>query len=338
MIGSTDQANHQYDLADFDAALGAGNLPAVSFLKPAAYEDGHAGYSDPVDEMRWVARVVDAVPASPQWSSTAIIVTYDDSDGWYDHSPSVIPNRSRGASDQAICLHNPPPGPNDYMDRCGPGPRLPFVLVSPYADPNVLNSTVLTQSSITKFIEDNWALGQIGDQSFDAAAADMSILFNAGGATPKTFIDPDTGQVIAGPPAGLTVAPPPMPVVPPTITQPPPTTTTTTTPTDTTPTPAPTPTITRVFAPKAIATGKRKGRTLTLKFRVKGLDPGTAKLAVTVTLAGKRLGKGSATVRSGVAKVVIKARRKVKAGRYKLALKFAQTGRSATQKLTVRVR
>ena len=54
MIGHTDQANHQYDLTDFDTALAAGNLPAVSFLKAAAYQDGHAGYSDPLDEQRFL--------------------------------------------------------------------------------------------------------------------------------------------------------------------------------------------------------------------------------------------------------------------------------------------
>ena len=50
MIGKTDQANHQYDLTDFWAAVDAGNQPAVSFLKAPAYQDGHAGYSDPLDE------------------------------------------------------------------------------------------------------------------------------------------------------------------------------------------------------------------------------------------------------------------------------------------------
>jgi phospholipase C len=44
MIGQTDQANHQYDLADFFTAFAAGNMPAVTYLKAAAYQDGHAGY------------------------------------------------------------------------------------------------------------------------------------------------------------------------------------------------------------------------------------------------------------------------------------------------------
>src|SRR6185369_1206268 len=57
-VGRSDRANHQYDLADFDAALKAGNLPSVSFLKPASYQDGHAGYSDPVDEQSFLVREI----------------------------------------------------------------------------------------------------------------------------------------------------------------------------------------------------------------------------------------------------------------------------------------
>ena len=57
MIGKTDQANHQYDLTDFWNAVESGknnnNLPSVSFLKAAAYQDGHSGYSDPIDEQHF---------------------------------------------------------------------------------------------------------------------------------------------------------------------------------------------------------------------------------------------------------------------------------------------
>ena len=64
-------ANHQYDINDFFAALKAGNLPAVSFLKAAAFEDGHAGYSDPLDEQHFLVRVINAVQNSPDWRETA---------------------------------------------------------------------------------------------------------------------------------------------------------------------------------------------------------------------------------------------------------------------------
>ncbi|MGZ4486053.1 MAG: phospholipase C, partial [Nocardioidaceae bacterium] len=86
MIGHTDQANHQYDLSDFGKALDAGNLPAVSFLKAAEYQDGHAGYSDPIDEQHFLVKELNALQQSKDWSSTAVVIAYDDSDGWYDHA------------------------------------------------------------------------------------------------------------------------------------------------------------------------------------------------------------------------------------------------------------
>src|SRR5712672_750956 len=90
-----DPANHQYDINDFFATLKAGNLPAVSFLKAAAFEDGHAGYSDPLDEQHFLVRVINALQKSPEWSETAVVILYDDSDGWYDHQMPPIVNPSK---------------------------------------------------------------------------------------------------------------------------------------------------------------------------------------------------------------------------------------------------
>jgi phospholipase C len=89
-----DPANHEYDINDFFVALKAHNLPAVSFLKAAAFEDGHAGYSDPLDEQHFIVRVINALQNSNEWSETAVIVLYDDSDGWYDHQMPPVVNAS----------------------------------------------------------------------------------------------------------------------------------------------------------------------------------------------------------------------------------------------------
>src|SRR5689334_1383953 len=90
-VGHTDQANHNYDLSDFDAALAAGNLPSVSYLKAGEYQDGHAGYSDPLDEQKFLVHTINELQASPDWKSTAVVVAYDDSDGWADHvTPPVV--------------------------------------------------------------------------------------------------------------------------------------------------------------------------------------------------------------------------------------------------------
>ena len=93
-IGHTDQANHQYDSHDFFDALNAGHLAAVTFLKAPAFQDGHAGYSDPTDEQHFLVQVINALQKSPHWNSTAVIITYDDSDGWYDHQMPPIVNPS----------------------------------------------------------------------------------------------------------------------------------------------------------------------------------------------------------------------------------------------------
>src|SRR5437763_7437993 len=84
-IGHQDQANHQYDLKDFWAAAGNNNLPAVSYLKAPEYQDGHAGYSDPIDEQHFLADTINRLQSLPSWSNTAVVIAYDDSDGWYDH-------------------------------------------------------------------------------------------------------------------------------------------------------------------------------------------------------------------------------------------------------------
>ena len=99
MIGQTDRANHRYDMSDFVEALKAGNLPSVSYLKAPAYQDGHAANSDPVDEQTFLVNTINALERSPFWSSTAIIISYDDSDGWYDHVMGPIVSQSSTPAD-----------------------------------------------------------------------------------------------------------------------------------------------------------------------------------------------------------------------------------------------
>ena len=101
-----DAANHQYDINDFFAAVKAGNFPAVSFLKAPGYQDGHAGYSDPLDEQSFVVQVINFLQQQRDWDSTAVIINYDDSDGWYDHQLGAIVNQSASASDALLGTDN----------------------------------------------------------------------------------------------------------------------------------------------------------------------------------------------------------------------------------------
>lgn len=201
-IGHNGQANHQYDLTDFDKVVNSDNMPAVSFLKAPNYQDGHAAYSDPIDEQKFIVDYVNAIQKSKNWDSTAIVLAYDDSDGWYDHVATKVLNASNDTKeDAAWCLNAAKAGTpilNGYQDRCGPGPRQPLLVVSPFAKRNFVDHTVTQQSSILRFIEDNWGLGRIGDGSFDAIAGSLGNMFNFN-AQPRhdgLILDPANGSVV----------------------------------------------------------------------------------------------------------------------------------------------
>ncbi|WP_237554902.1 MULTISPECIES: alkaline phosphatase family protein [unclassified Streptomyces] len=194
-IGHNGQANHNYDLTDFDSALKAGNLPAVSFLKAAEYQDGHAGYSDPTDEQNFLVKEINAVQSSSSWKDTAVVVAYDDSDGWYDHAYAKPQNGSKdttlasnGKTTDSPACQAGPTSAGGYADRCGPGTRQPLLVISPYSKVNSVDHTRTEQASITKFIEDNWKTGQIGDASFDSRANSLTGAFD--------FRHPNNEQVL----------------------------------------------------------------------------------------------------------------------------------------------
>jgi phospholipase C len=188
-IGNAGPANHQYDLQDFFEAASAGNLPAVSFLKAQAFQDGHAGYSDPLDEQTFLVNTVNFLELQPTWNSTAVVVLYDDSDGWYDHQMGPVVNTSTGPADAltgpgacgtaTTALPGLNPALAHALGRCGYGPRQPLLVISPYARRNFVDHTVTDQTSIICFIEDNWLSGErIGSGSFDAIANSITQMFN----------------------------------------------------------------------------------------------------------------------------------------------------------------
>ncbi len=193
-----DRANHQYDLSDFWDAAQADNLPAVSFLKAPGYQDGHAGYSDPLVEQAFLVNALNHLQARPEWKDTAVIIAYDDSDGWYDHVMPPIVNRSASAADALSA-----PGacgtaePGTASSRCGYGPRLPLLVISPWAKINFVDHGITDQSSILRFIEDNWHLGRIGGGSLDFMAGPLDALFDFRRLHPRRLLlDPATGKII----------------------------------------------------------------------------------------------------------------------------------------------
>ncbi len=221
-----DPANHEYGLNDFFAAVKAGNFPAVSFLKAPAYQDGHAGYSDPLDEQAFITKVVNFLEQQPQWKDTAVIVTFDDSDGWYDHAFATPTNPSFDAQADQLDGHGvcgsgtPMPGLNGQPvnGRCGPGTRIPFMVISPWAKADYVSHQRISLASVARFIEDNWLHGErLGGGSFDATTGSIMDMFRFGGhergdderdsarharLNPRLFLDPSTGTVLRHAPAG----------------------------------------------------------------------------------------------------------------------------------------
>jgi phospholipase C len=208
-IGKTDQANHQYDLSDFWDAVDSGNMPSVSFLKAPRYQDGHAGYSDPLDEQTFIVNTLNHLQTSPtQWNETAVIIMYDDSDGWYDHvMPPIVNHSSDPKNDALLGLEEGMCGNSsslaDYQDRCGYGPRLPLLVISPWSKHNYIDHEITDQTSVLRFIEDNWNLGRIGNQSFDAKAGTIMNMFDfkqqqqQPPMTKTLILDPTTGNNIS---------------------------------------------------------------------------------------------------------------------------------------------
>ena len=191
MVGKTDQAKHLYDLSWFWEAAQAGNLPSVSFLKAPAYQNGHPGNSNPLDEQDFIVRTVTRLQQLAQWKDMAIVIAADDSDGWYDHVMPPIVNRSTTTLDFLCGDTTDGPGA-----RCGYGPRLPLLVISPYAKENYVSHALTDQTSILRFIEDNWLRGErVSDLSFDRIAGSLEDMFDFGKANARRVIlDPRTGQ------------------------------------------------------------------------------------------------------------------------------------------------
>jgi phospholipase C len=206
-IGYTDQANHQYDISYFTDALdgvGGATLPAVSYLKPPKYENAHPGNSDPLLEQQFEINTINQIEESKYWPSTAIIITYDDSDGWYDHAIPPILNGSDDSTvgDTAVCT-KVPITVGSAEDRCGFGDRLPFIVISPYTRANYVSSNLMDTTAVVRFIEDNWLGGQRISGSFDAVSSGIDgpgglLDFHVQPHFTPVILNPATGAVVSG--------------------------------------------------------------------------------------------------------------------------------------------
>ena len=149
--GTSGRSAHLKDLAAFDASAAAGTLPAVSFIEPLETHTEHPGNSI-LDGERETLRIINAVRNGPNWRDSAIIITYDENGGFWDHVA-------------------PPSG-----DRWGPGTRVPTIVISPFARRNYVDHTTYDTTSILALIETRWSLLPLSSR--DAAASNMTAAFD----------------------------------------------------------------------------------------------------------------------------------------------------------------
>jgi len=144
MTNSTVRKAHLKDTVDLYADIEKGTLPAVSYVKPSGFVDGHPASSKLDLFEGFVKKIVDKVQANPElWKSTAIFVTFDEGGGYYD-SGYVQP-----------------------LDFFGDGTRIPMIVVSPYTKAGHISHEYTDHVSVLKFIERNWKLRPLTDRSRD---------------------------------------------------------------------------------------------------------------------------------------------------------------------------
>jgi phospholipase C len=150
--GTQAKADHLKDEIDFFKDAQAGTLPAVSFIKPLGPDNEHPGYATLANGQAHVAELVSAIQNSSAWNDTAIIITYDEHGGRWDHVP--------------------PPA----IDKWGPGSRVPTIVISPFAKKGFVDHTQYDTTAILRLIEDRYGLQPLGDR--DAKSGNMMTAFD----------------------------------------------------------------------------------------------------------------------------------------------------------------
>lgn len=154
--GTKAKADHLKDETDFVAAVKAHKLPAVSFVKPIGIDNEHPGYTDVLTGENHTEQLIQLIRNSRYWKSAAIIITYDEHGGFWDHvAPPVV-------------------------DRWGPGSRVPTLVISPFAKKGYIDHRYYDTTSILALLEHRYELRPLSTR--DARADDMRNAFDFGGA------------------------------------------------------------------------------------------------------------------------------------------------------------
>jgi Ca2+-binding RTX toxin-like protein len=147
-------AAHLQDELNFFDDLSNGNLPAVSFIKPVGPDNEHPGYADVLQGQQHVADIVHAVQNSPDWARTAIVVTYDENGGRWDHVAAP-----------------------DNNGLWGDGSRVPAIVISPYSKQGFVDHSEHDTLSILRTIDNRFGLAPLN--SLVANASDLSSNFQS---------------------------------------------------------------------------------------------------------------------------------------------------------------
>lgn len=153
--GTPARAKHLRDEKALFADIAANSLPRVAFFKPAGVDDQHPGYADVLTADRKLEKIVEAIRRSPAWPSTAIIVTYDEYGGFWDHVA-------------------PPVG-----DQWGPGSRVPAIIISLFAKKGYVDHTPYDTTSVLKLIENRFGLASLGSRDAQANGLEGAFDFAA---------------------------------------------------------------------------------------------------------------------------------------------------------------
>ena len=137
----------------FTSDVKQGHLASISWITPPFNESDHPGGPSLCAGENWTARQVNAIESSPLWKSTAIVIVWDDFGGFYDQAP-------------------PPLNPDGTQE----GPRLPLIIVSPYAQPSHTDIHSTTFAGILAYVEHNFGLPPL--DANDASAYDFHKAFN----------------------------------------------------------------------------------------------------------------------------------------------------------------
>ena len=144
MADSTVRTAHLKDTIDLYEDIKNGTLPAVSYVKPSGWVDGHPASSKWDLFEGFTKKIVDAVKGNPDlWPNTAIFITVDEGGGYYDS------------------------GYVQALDYFGDGTRIPLIVVSHFTKPGHISHSYTDHVSILKFIEHNWELPTISKRSRD---------------------------------------------------------------------------------------------------------------------------------------------------------------------------